>query len=302
VTATNGLFWFRDDGTQHPFTGLRFYRLVLVGLAAPANPPPVFLTTPTNQVINPLNALVVTNAATDAAVPAPVLTYTLTSTVGGTNVPMINATNGIITWTPELGQSGTSNVLTTIVTASGVPALSATNAFAVVVNPLPDIGSVTYTNGNFLLTWYAPTNDLFRVEFKDSLVAANWQSFSNVISYGGPVTATNGLFWFRDDGTQHPFTGLRFYRLVLVGLAAPANPPPVTNTVPIGSIVSLNGGFRLTWSAPTNAQFQIRWTTSFAPPSWTLFPDIITSTNGTFNFVDTNTTLLMKFYELILVP
>jgi hypothetical protein len=29
---------------------------------------------------------------------------------------------------------------------------------------------------------------------------------------------------------------------------------------------------------------------------------VITSTSGVFNFVDTNAPLLMKFYELILLP
>jgi hypothetical protein len=302
VTATNGLFTFFDDGVQHPFTGLRFYRLILLGLATPTNPPPV-LPAQGTRILNPLNLLVVTNTATDAAVPVPTLTYTLTSTVSGTNKPVINPTNGVITWTPDLAQSGTSNTITTIVTDHGVPPLSATNVFAVMVNPLPDIGSVTYTNGGFLLTWYAPTNDLFRVEFTDSLSPVNWQSFSNIVAYTGPVTATNGLFTFLDDGSQHPFTGLRFYRLILLGLSAPANPPPTTNTVSISSIVFTNSGFRLVWSAPTNDQFNVRWTTNIVPPlNWVTFTNIITSTNGIFSFTDTNAPLLMKFYELILLP
>jgi len=36
--------------------------------------------------------------------------------------------------------------------------------------------------------------------------------------------------------------------------------------------------------------------------SWTLFPGIITSTNGLFTFTDTNLPLVMKFYQLILLP
>jgi hypothetical protein len=33
-----------------------------------------------------------------------------------------------------------------------------------------------------------------------------------------------------------------------------------------------------------------------------LFPGTITSTNGIFSFKDTNAPLLLKFYELILLP
>ena len=83
-----------------------------------------------NRTVNPLNPLVVTNTATDADVPAQTLTYTLTSTVAGTNPPAISAA-GVITWTPDLLQAGTSGVFTTIVTDNGVPALSATNSFSV---------------------------------------------------------------------------------------------------------------------------------------------------------------------------
>ena len=64
----------------------------------------------------------------------------------------------------------------------------------------------------------------------------------------------------------------------------------------------------LAWLAPTNDQFQVQWTTNLAPPvNWMLFsngvsPVIITSTNGSFTFVDTNALFLAKFYQLILLP
>jgi hypothetical protein len=58
----------------------------------------------------------------------------------------------------------------------------------------------------------------------------------------------------------------------------------------------------LHWSAPTSDQFQVRWTTNLAPPSWSVFPGTSTSTNSLFSFMDTNAPLLMKFYQLILLP
>ena len=348
----------------------------------------------TNRVINPLTTLIVTNTASDAAVPTPVLTYVLTSTVSGTNPPVINATNGVITWTPDAAQSGTSNVLTTVVTAGGLPALSATNSFAVVVNPLPVLGSVTATNiggtNGFLLTWYAPTNDQFQVQFTGSLTPPqNWTNIGNVVIYTGPVTPTNGLFTFFDNGVQYPFSGLRLYRLILLGVTppAPTNPPPVlpvqsnlvvnvstavivTNTAtdsntnailtyvltnsPAGALINSNGiitwmatpagnaarfttivtdgsvppltasntftvfvapfpaitntivtttNITLRWSAPTNDIFQVQWATNLVPVvNWFKFPDIITSTNGTFTFADTNAPLVLKFYCLLLLP
>ncbi len=292
-------FNFFDDGTQTGgFGPTRFYRLILLGAGPSANTPPV-LPPQTTRTINPLNPLVVTNTATDADLPPQTLTYAVSSTVTGTNVPTINISTGVITWTPDVSQAGTSNVITTVVTDNGVPPLSATNSFSVIVNPVPGISSVTFSNGGFLLTWFAPTNDIFQVQVATNLALPTvWQTIATNVTYTGPATPTNGLFSYFDDGSQVPFGSLRFYRLQLVGIT-----PSATATVPIGSILSTNGGFLLTWLAPTNDQFNVRWSTNLVPPvAWTPFPDLITSTNGVFSFTDTNAPSLLKFYELILLP
>jgi hypothetical protein len=294
---TNAQFNFFDDGSQTGgFGPTRFYRLIL--LSSAPNTPPV-LPPQTTQTVDPLNPLTVTNTATDAQSPPQILTYTLSSTVTGTNLPTINTNTGIITWTPDVSQAGTSNLFTTTVTDNGVPPLSATNSFSVIVNPVPGISSVTYSNGGFLLTWFAPTNDIFQVQVATNLASPTvWLTFTNFITYTGPLTPTNGLFSFYDDGTQFPFGSLRFYRLQLVGIV-----PPATTTVPISSITFTNGQILLTWFAPTNDQFSVRWATNLAPPvNWFLFPGTNTSTTGVFTFTDTNAPLLLKFYELILLP
>jgi hypothetical protein len=169
----------------------------------------------------------------------------------------------------------------------------------VIVNPVPGISSVVYSNGGFLLTWFAPTNDIFQVQVSTNLASPIvWITFSNLITYTGPLTPTNGMFSFYDDGSQVPFASLRFYRLQLVGVALPA-----TTTVPISNINFTNGGFLLTWFAPSNDQFNVRWATNLAPPvNWSVFPGTITSTNGVFSFMDTNAPLLLKFYDLLLLP
>jgi hypothetical protein len=62
-------------------------------------------------------------------------------------------------------------------------------------------------------------------------------------------------------------------------------------------------GVTFQWTAPTNEEFQIRWTTNLAPEVWTVFPITNTSITGNFIFVDTNLPLvMMKFYQLILLP
>ena len=252
------------------------------------------------------------------------------------------------------------------------------------------ISSIIHTNGGFLLTWFAPSNDLFQVQWTGALNSpVTWTTFTNppAVSYNTnfQATATRAQFNFFDDGTQTSgFGPMRFYRLKLV--TAPANTltlpaqsnlvvaagsnvtvtnkatdsnlsavltyslvnPPAgagintngvitwTNASPSGlaarftTLVTDNGlppaqatntftvfvlpfpsitkvtvtatNVTLNWFAPTNDQFQIGWKTNLASPTWTLFPGPITSPNGIYSFVDTNAPVLMKFYELILLP
>jgi hypothetical protein len=76
------------------------------------------------------------------------------------------------------------------------------------------------------------------------------------------------------------------------------NPPPSITNVTVTATNAV-----LSWFAPTNDQFNVRWTTNLAPTIvWTTFPSIITSTNSLFFFTDTNAPLVMKFYQLILLP
>ena len=73
--------------------------------------------------------------------------------------------------------------------------------------------------------------------------------------------------------------------------------------MPISSIIVTNGKILLTWSAPTNNQFNVLWTTNIVRRELDCRSrGRITSTNGTFNFMDTNAPMLLKFYELILLP
>jgi len=79
-------------------------------------------------------------------------------------------------------------------------------------------------------------------------------------------------------------------------------PPPAAPS--ISSItLTTNGFFQLRWTAPTNYQFQVEWTTDLMPPIvWSYIPPgppYITSTNVIFTFVDTNPPVQMKFYRLI---
>ncbi len=114
-----------DNGTPTLSATTTFTVTVLEENHAPV------ITVATNQVVVEGMLLVVTNSATDADVPANGLVYSF-----GTNAPAgmsINPTTGVITWTPTEAQGPGTNVVTVIVTDDGVPSLSATQTFTVVV-------------------------------------------------------------------------------------------------------------------------------------------------------------------------
>jgi hypothetical protein len=94
----------------------------------PPNTPPV-LPAQTDRNLIDLTTLVVNNAGTDSDIPGQQLSYQLVNQPAGMQIDNI----GSITWTPTLAQSPSTNVITTIVTDNGIPALSATNSFTVIV-------------------------------------------------------------------------------------------------------------------------------------------------------------------------
>ena len=62
----------------------------------------------------------------------------------------------------------------------------------------------------------------------------------------------------------------------------------ITPVIDPGSLVKTKANFRFAWSAPTNITYQVDYATNL-PAGWTTFTNLITSTNGTFNFTDNGT-------------
>src|SRR5262245_2990197 len=95
------------------------------------NSPPVLAAIP-NQTINERTTLTLTASATDSDVPANLLTYSLDpSAPAGMS---INSSTGVLTWTPTESQGPNVSTITVRVTDNGVPPLSDTKSFSVVVN------------------------------------------------------------------------------------------------------------------------------------------------------------------------
>jgi hypothetical protein len=106
------------------------------------------LTVPVDQTLDELTTLTVTNTATDADLPANVLTFELLA--GPTGVSL-NPATGLLTWTPTEAQGPSTNTITVRVFDDGVPSLSSTNSFTVVVrevNTAPMLAAVSAQSVN----------------------------------------------------------------------------------------------------------------------------------------------------------
>ena len=164
----------------------------------------------TDRILVGVQTLVVTNTGWDLDWPPNSLSYQL---VGAPSGAVIDAA-GIITWTPTPAQVPSTNRIATVITdynpwAVNSQHLSATNSFIVTVTALPAFRTVStvLSNGVVSITWESVPGQTYRVQYKDSLTAANWIALQpDVLASGPTASATDAL-----TAGQ-----LRVYRVMLV--------------------------------------------------------------------------------------
>ena len=166
-----------------------------VGNTAPSLSPVV------NQTVNVGVTANLANVATDPDVPPPTLAFSQIAGPGS-----VNPSTGLFTWRPPVASSGTSNYISVVVTDNGSPNLSATNNFAVIVNPVaaPTSTAATYVNGQFSMTINGDTGPDYIVQMSTDLLS--WQSVFTNNSPAVPFTFTD---------TNSPAGPVQFYRILL---------------------------------------------------------------------------------------
>lgn len=153
--------------------------------------------------------LVIRNTATNLLVPPDPVTYRLVQPPAGMTID----NQGIIRWTPDGTQTPSTNVITTVVTDLGVPPLSATNRFVVIVLPPPNNGPVNILAGP--IVYPANGHQYFL------LAPGSWSDAeATAVSMGGHLVTVNDQeehVWVRDTFSNYGGTG----RSLWVGMYDP---------------------------------------------------------------------------------
>ncbi|MGA3143257.1 MAG: S8 family serine peptidase [Verrucomicrobiota bacterium] len=318
VTATNGHYSFFDDGS---LTGgpalMKFYRILAYpNLGLITNPGPAtntVLAGGMSQVVVavPANAIAASNFLMAASGPLNVWFNQTNPPTGDTNAGdflMLSATNsGVFVLTSNsvpplvpgtnyyLGfqNPGANNVLFIFQVAFGYAPTNAVSNF-----------SITATNGGVWLQWNGLTNYQYQVQWTTNLAPpAAWNTISNIV-----LTSTTGIFTFFDDGSlTGGFGPVKFYRLIAWPFMTPI---PQTLSISSVTVTSVGGtnDLVLRWSAPTNYQYGIQWTTNVSLPfsNWSVIPSpVLTLTNGVYTFIDNGQTgppASAKFFRLYEYP
>jgi len=144
-----------------------------------------------------------TVSAEDDDLPAQTLTYSL-----GVNAPegaSIGSGTGVFTWTPAVGN--TTNSVTVVVTDSGIPELSDSETFEIVVSGGLVVTGIVVVDGEVTVTWSAVPGESYQVEYSDAVTGSAW------LELGAPVVATGGSASIVDTVVGE---GQRYYRVRLL--------------------------------------------------------------------------------------
>ncbi|HRT57530.1 MAG TPA: putative Ig domain-containing protein, partial [Candidatus Paceibacterota bacterium] len=251
-----------------------------------------------------LETLVVTNTASDADLPANGLTYSLVNAPAGASIDA----QGVITWTPTEEQGPSTNLLVTVVTDDGTPALSATNSFVVVVEEvnsppvLSVVPDVVLTGAVHLILTNAAT---------DPDMPMNSLAYELLVGPPGATIDDEGIISWPPAPDQVPSTNL-FTTVVwddgLPPLSAtntftvtvrpdPAQEPPV-----IQSIEFLGGEVRIRWTAAAGVRYRLEYKDDFTVTNWTPAEPEIVATEELVTVTNVLHTTSQRFYRVYVVP
>ncbi len=289
IDPVNGLFAWTPLPSQSPSTNSIFVVVVDDGVPSlsatqgftvvviASNSPPV-LGVISNFAVIEGDTLTFTNFVSDADIPANKLLFSLLSAPANA---VLDATNGVFTWTPMPAQAPSTNVIVLMVTDDGVPVLSATQSFSVVVlqtNHPPVLAAIADRKV------HAGTLVRFTNVVTDANLPPDALSFT--LDAGAPpgatVGASDGLFLWATSDADANTTNIITVRVTDSGL------PPLSDAMSfmltvverplITSLEFTNQTVQVTWSAVSGQGYQLEYTTNLSQTNWSVvLPDVISN-------------------------
>ncbi len=202
LTASNSVTSGTTNVTVIATAGLISHtKTIALTLVGPTNTPPV-LAPIANQTVNVGQTVAFTASATDTNQPPQTLTFAL---LAGAANATLNPNSGAFSFRPLVTQANSTNNFRLKVSDNGSPSLSATQNFAVVVNPLvaPGLSNVSFTGGHLGFNISGQSGPDYGVETSTNLM--HWSTAFITNSPGLP-------FLWMDTNAAVP---QRFFRVKL---------------------------------------------------------------------------------------
>ena len=230
------LVWEMADSSGKA-QGLAIDNLSFSAWSDSMNTAPVLAAIP-NQAVYADTPLTFTASATDADRPPQTLTFTLGS---GAPAGAAITANGVFAWTPTAAQAPSTNLITVTVTDNGVPPLSDSQSFTVVVYR-PNTAPVLAAIPNQAV--YANTPLSFTASATDTDQPPQTLTFT--LGTGAPAGAaitTNGVFAWTPTAAQAPSTNLITVTVTDNGV------PPLSDSQNFTVVVYAPSSMALQWSS-----------------------------------------------------
>ncbi|HEX7469594.1 MAG TPA: putative Ig domain-containing protein [Verrucomicrobiae bacterium] len=258
-----------DNGTPSLSATQSFTVFVLETNSAP------MLAVISNYTVFEGETLTFTNSATDADIPANLLTFSLE------NMPTnatVNPTNGVFTWTPTEAQGPSSNFISVIVTDNGVPSLSATQSFTIFVlesNLPPALVAVANR------TIHAGTTLAITNSATDPDIPGNTLTFSldPVVPTGAAIGPASGVFTWTPDDTYANTTNTINVRVTDNGSPNLSDTKSFLVTVAsrpfFESIVVSDGVASVVWSSISGQAYRLQRNDDVNGTNWTDVTNVV---------------------------
>jgi hypothetical protein len=238
-----------------------------------------------------------TVSATDTDQPPQTLTFSLGA---GAPTGASISSGGVFTWTPTDAQAPSTNALSVIVTDSGLPAMSATNTFKVVVYR-PNTAPVMDTILDQAV--YANTLLNFTVSATDTDQPPQTLTFS--LGAGAPTGASissAGVFTWTPTGAQAPSTNTIAVTVTDNGM------PPLSSTntfrafviqaIRITSVIRSGNSVTLTWNSQAGQSYRVLYKNSLTDTLWQQLGQDIVAGGPATSATDTIRSGLALFYRV----